>query len=75
MSDTRTDAATTAPIHPGEMLMEDFLAPFGISNTDWLSGLGFPRAGSMRSSTELGGSAPTPLCASPGTLERATGFG
>jgi addiction module HigA family antidote len=31
MPNTDTDAPVMAPIHPGEMLLEDFLEPLGVS--------------------------------------------
>jgi hypothetical protein len=68
-------AAPMAPIHPGEILAEEYLVPLGITQ----HGLRLPfmcrRAGSTRSCTANGGSAPTPRCVWHGTSEPLSASG
>ncbi len=55
-----------APIHPGEVLLEEFLAPLGISQIGWRRRSTYRRGVSMRLCTESGRSARTRLCGCPG---------
>jgi addiction module HigA family antidote len=42
MTDTDTTRPIMAPIHPGEMLMEDFLAPLGVTQYRLAQAIGVP---------------------------------
>jgi addiction module HigA family antidote len=39
---TETDSPIMAPVHPGEMLMEDFLKPLGVSQYRLAQAIGVP---------------------------------
>ena len=56
------------PIHPGEMLQEDVLDGFGITQHKLAVSIGCPRGGSTRSSTASDGSRPILHCAWAATL-------
>ena len=66
---------TMEPIHPGEVLMLDYLEPLGVTQHRVAVAIGVPRAGSTRSFTPSAASPPTRPCASPGTLAPANGSG
>jgi hypothetical protein len=66
---TDTDSPIMAPIHPGEMLLEDFLEPLGISQYRLAQALAFRPDGSVRSFMGVDGSALTRRCAFPDTSE------
>lgn len=55
-----------APIHPGEVLLEEFLAPLGISQYRLAQAIDVPPGASMRLCTESGRSVRTRLCGCPG---------
>ena len=42
MPNTDTDSPVMAPIHPGEMLLEDFLEPLGVSQYRLAQAIGVP---------------------------------
>jgi hypothetical protein len=67
--------ATIAPIHPGEVLLEDFLTPLEVPSTTWRSQSACRRGGSTRSSTASDALPPTPRCAWPAASAPPTGFG
>ena len=52
-SSTTTEADPIEPIHPGEILMEDFIAGFGITQNKLAISIGVPprRINEMRSCT------------------------
>ena len=56
------------PIHPGEILLEEFLTPFGISQYRLAKDMSVPHAGSTRSCVGRGRSPPIRPCAWPDTL-------
>jgi hypothetical protein len=56
---TTTDGETIAPIHPGEVLMEDFIEGFAITQNKFAVTIGVPLVGSTRSSTGSAASLPT----------------
>ena len=63
------------PIHPGEVLMEEYLEPLGVTQHKLAVAIGVPPRRVNRSSTASGASAPTPRCGSRGTSGRARGSG
>ena len=64
-----------APIHPGEVLIQEFLDPLGSPSTTWPSPSAYPLGGSTRSCTVSVASPRTPPCAWPGTSPPPTGSG
>ena len=66
-SSTTTDADRIDPIHPGEVLMEDFIEGFRITQNKLATAIGAPRAASTRSCTASAASPRTPLYDWPST--------
>ena len=64
---TNTDNPIMAPVHPGEMLMEDFLGHWESARAGWPKRLAFQPAVSMRSCMDVGGLALTLHCDFLGT--------
>ena len=48
----KTERPMMTPVHPGEMLKEDFLDPLGVSQYRLAQAIGVPPATSTRSFTE-----------------------
>lgn len=68
--------ATTAPIHAGEVLAEEFLQPLGISPNRLAAAIGVPpRRINDRSSTATAESPLTPRCACRDASAPPTGSG
>jgi hypothetical protein len=63
------------PIHPGEVLLHDFLEPWNCLSTDSLTTSACRRGASTRSYTARGPSRPTLRCVSRVTLAPLIGFG
>ena len=70
-----TDETIMAPVHPGEILLEEFLGPLGVSQYQLAKAVGVPPGGSTRSSTASAGSALTRRCGSPATSVPRSGSG
>lgn len=51
-----------APVHPGEVLAEEYLAPLGVTQHKLAVAIGVPPGGSTRSCTAPDGSPQTPRC-------------
>ena len=66
---------TMSPVHPGEILREEFLSPLGISQYRLAKETSVPPGGSTRSSEVSGASVPTAHCAWHGTSGRPNAFG
>ena len=64
-----------APIHPGEVLLEDFIEGFGITQNKVAVAIGVPPGASMRSCTANEESQPIQLRALPATLAQHRSFG
>ena len=63
------------PVHPGEILLEEFLNPLGVSQYQLAKEIGVPPGGSMRSCTVSAASVPTRGCGWPGTSGLRSGSG
>jgi hypothetical protein len=63
------------PVHPGEILLEEFLTPLGVSQYQLAKAWTSRRGGSMRSSTASAVSPRTPRCGYPGTSAPPNGSG
>jgi plasmid maintenance system antidote protein VapI len=68
---------TTAhePIHPGEILLEEFLNPMGIAQYRLAQSISVPARASTRSCMASAQSPPTPPCGFLTGLEPPTDFG
>lgn len=67
--------ASISPIHPGEILAEEYLAPLKITQHKLAVDIGVPPVESTRSYTVSGASARTRHCGSPATSARQSGSG
>ena len=65
-----------APVHPGEILMEEFLKPFGISQYKLAKDITVPHDESMKSSMGIVLLLPTPLfvCRATSTFQSGSGL-
>ena len=70
-----TTTTAMEPIHPGEILMLDYLEPLGVTQHRVPVAIGVPHDASTRSCTASAASLPTPHYDSPDTSAPANGSG
>ena len=73
-SSTATDTDQIDPIHPGEVIIEDFIEGFGLTQNKLATAIGVPRAASTRSCTASAASPRTPLYDWPSTSAHLPSF-
>jgi plasmid maintenance system antidote protein VapI len=69
------DDAIMPPVHPGEILLAEFLEPPELSQYQLARSIPVRPGESTRSCTDSAGSAPTPRSASPASSELPSGSG